>query len=177
MLQCKKIVIIGPESTGKSTLTEQLGHYFNCPICPEYARTYLKLLKKPYNYEDLLAISIEQLNTENQIYKKAMIEQKDFVFIDSGMIVKQIWCEFVFNKCYPFILEHVATHLYDGILLCSPDIDWVQDGLREYPDEGIRLQLFEMYKVICIEMNIPWTCIKGKHGRIEQAIQFIKNLA
>ena len=80
----KKIVVIGPESTGKSTLCEQLAEHFNTVWCPEYARAYLNENGKEYSYDDLLKISEGQLiledalleNVQNNIYKDILINQK-----------------------------------------------------------------------------------------------------
>ena len=50
----KKIVTIGPESTGKSTLCEQLAQHYDSMWCPEFAREYLLTNGKNYDYDDLL---------------------------------------------------------------------------------------------------------------------------
>jgi nicotinamide riboside kinase len=64
----KKIVTIGPESTGKSTLCEQLAKYFNTTWCPEYAREYLNQNGIKYGYNDLLKIAQGQLIIEDSFY-------------------------------------------------------------------------------------------------------------
>ena len=175
----KKIAIIGPESTGKSTLTVQLAKHFSTIFCVEYARDFLNENKRPYNYEDLLIISKKQLNLENNKIQLLKLEKNvkyPFLFIDSGLFVMEVWCEFVFNACYNFILESLSANLYDGIIICKPDIPWVQDGMREYPDETIRLELFEIYKTICIFENIPFTIIHGTENRLQQAIKFVAQI-
>src|SRR5205823_13471053 len=69
-ISLKKIVVIGPESTGKSTLCEQLARYFNTLWCSEYAREYLLDHGKDYIYDDLLAIAKGQLQLEDEYSEK-----------------------------------------------------------------------------------------------------------
>lgn len=90
----KKIVILGPESTGKSTLCEQLASHYNTLWCPEYAREYLLKNGMSYSYDDLLTIAKGQLNLEDK--KVSAVQDKPFVFIDTDMYVMKVWCEFVF---------------------------------------------------------------------------------
>ena len=144
----KKIVVIGPESTGKSTLCEQLADHFKTEWVPEFARNYLLEIRRPYTYEDLL-------------------------FIDTDMYVMKVWCEYVFKKCYGFILDQIATRKYDGYLLCNTDLPWVADELREYPDLESREKLFHMYKDLMINQSTPWIEITGDYDqRLQQAINF-----
>ncbi|MGI8950056.1 MAG: AAA family ATPase [Chitinophagaceae bacterium] len=70
MQELKKIVIIGPESTGKSTLSAQLAEYFNTIWCPEYAREYLTKHGKEYSYDNLLTIAKGQLALEDECVMK-----------------------------------------------------------------------------------------------------------
>jgi len=66
----KKIVIIGPESTGKSTLCEQLAQHFRTIWCPEYAREYLSRNGVKYGYNDLMKITQGQLAAEDYYIEK-----------------------------------------------------------------------------------------------------------
>ena len=63
----KKIVVIGPESTGKSTLCSQLAAHYNTLWVPEYAREYLEKNGTNYSYDDLLAIAKGQINSEENL--------------------------------------------------------------------------------------------------------------
>ncbi|HEY6977001.1 MAG TPA: AAA family ATPase [Chitinophagaceae bacterium] len=66
----KKIVVVGPESTGKSSLCKQLAEHFNTLWCPEYAREYLLAHGKEYSYDDLLTIATGQLQLEDKYLEK-----------------------------------------------------------------------------------------------------------
>jgi|SRR5450755_432161 NadR type nicotinamide-nucleotide adenylyltransferase len=168
MPQPKKIVVTGPESTGKSTLCEQLAAKYTTEWVPEYARQYLLELGRPYVYDDLLIIAKGQLEQEDRIMASLKIP---LLFIDTDMYVMQVWCEFVFGKCHAFILDQIVKRKYDAYLLCNTDLPWVADELREYPDLGSRERLYHMYKDFMINQHTPWFDISGDYDeRLKKAI-------
>ena len=165
----KKVVIIGPESTGKSTLCEQLAQHYETTWCPEFAREYLLTNGINYEYEDLLTIAKGQLALEDE-YTQAlernslpMLEDGGHLplFIDTDMYVMKVWCEFVFNKCHRYILDQIGEREYDLYLLCNIDLPWVEDELREYPDPHTRKKLYQVYKDIMLNQPVPWVEISG----------------
>jgi NadR type nicotinamide-nucleotide adenylyltransferase len=169
----KRIVIIGPESTGKSTLCEQLAHHYKTEWCPEYARDYLLQHGTQYTYMDLLKIAEGQLILEDQIQERAGTHY----FIDTNMYVMKVWCEVIFEDCHTWILKQIASRPYDLYLLCDTDLPWVQDELREYPDLYMRQRLFKTYKDIVINSGCPWVQINGVyHQRLQKAITAIDSL-
>lgn len=182
----KKIVIIGPESTGKSTLCELLAQHYNTMWCPEFAREYLLTNGTNYSFDDLLRIAKGQLAIEEE-YSAMMNTQWSMVnnekenppllFIDTDMYVMKVWCEFVFNKCHNWILKQIAERKYDLYLLCKTDVPWVKDELREYPDLERRQQLFHIYKDLLINQSTPWVEISGLYPeRLEKAVTAIDAL-
>lgn len=178
----KKIVIIGPESTGKSTLTEQLAAQYKTIACPEYARQYLNENGTAYSFEDLLVIAKGQLALEEALTKKVsstqqQIPSNQLLFIDTDMYVMKVWCEYVFGKCHQFILNEIVTRKYNLYLLCDIDLPWVKDDLREYPDEKPRRELYHIYKNLLINQQIPWVNISGNYEeRLQKAIAAIENI-
>lgn len=173
----KKIVILGPESTGKSHLSAQLAVHFNTEWCPEYAREHLLSRGINYNYEDLLEIAKGQVMLEDKYIQKTM-GKNNFLFIDTDMYVMKVWCEFVYGKCHRFILDQIVQRKYDLYLLCNTDLPWVSDELREYPDLAIRNKLFKSYKDIMVNQSVPWVEIEGDYDqRFETAIRAVNTLA
>ncbi|MBL7738805.1 MAG: ATP-binding protein [Chitinophagaceae bacterium] len=172
----KKIVIIGPESTGKSTLCRQLADHYQTLWCPEYAREYLLQHGMNYSYDDLLTIAKGQIELEEKIIQSATGNQPreinySPVFIDTDMYVMKVWCEFVFDKCHRFILDEIVKRNYDLYLLCNIDLPWVKDELREYPDLAARQQLYAIYKDIMINQSVPWVDISGDYEeRLQKAV-------
>ena len=189
----KKIVVIGPESTGKSTLCEKLATHYNTLWVPEYAREYLEKHGSDYTYEDLLPIAKGQIeqeeeisnqesaNSNNSIYGSPLtIDHSPFtihhspLFIDTDMYVMKVWAEYVFNKCHNWILNRIAERKYDLYFLCDVDLPWVEDRLREYPDPKIRKRIFHFYKDLMVNQSTPWCIISGNYEeRLAKAIQFI----
>ncbi len=164
----KKFVVIGPESTGKSTLCEQLAANYNTLWVPEFARQYLLSLGRPYNYDDLLVIAKGQLEQEDRLVAS---RNTPVIFIDTDMYVMKVWCEFVFGKCHSFILNEIVTRKYDAYLLCNTDLPWVADELREYPDLESRERLYYMYKDLMVNQSTLWYDISGGYEeRLEKAI-------
>jgi NadR type nicotinamide-nucleotide adenylyltransferase len=170
----KKIVVIGPESTGKSTLCEQLADHYKTEWVPEYARQYLLKLGRPYNYNDLLIIAKGQLDLEDRI---CFSSKKSIIFIDTDMYVMKVWCEFVFGKCHSFILDEIVKRRYERYLLCNTDLPWVADELREYPDLESREQLYHMYRDLMINQDTSWVEIGGDyHQRLKLAVESVSKL-
>lgn len=198
----KKIVVIGPESTGKSTLCEQLAAHYKTLWCPEFAREYLLQHGMDYTYDDLLTIAKGQLQLEDSYTElksqKSKVKNTDSstthdsrltihdsrftthhspLFIDTDMYVMKVWCEYVFGKCHQFILDEIAKRKYDLYLLCNIDLPWTKDELREYPEEGPRAELFQIYKKIMQNQSTRWVQINGMHEqRLQQAIEAIDKL-
>lgn len=165
----KKIVVIGPESTGKSTLCEQLAKHYNSLWCPEFAREYLLKNGTDYTYEDLLTIARGQIALEEKF--ASIANNQKFLFIDTDMYVMKVWCEFVFGNCHRFILDQIIERKYDLYLLCNTELPWVKDELREYPDLARRQKLYNIYKDIMINQFVPWTDISGSYEeRLAKAV-------
>lgn len=174
-LSMKKVVITGPESTGKSTLCDLLAQHYNTVWCPEYAREYLHSNGKKYVYADLLDIAKGQLLLEEEYASNA--GKSSLLFIDTDMYVMKVWCEYVYEKCHSEILQEISTRQYDLYLLCSIDLPWTEDDLREYPDELPRQELYRMYKDILVNQNTPWVEISGTYEeRLAKAIYAIDKL-
>lgn len=173
----KKIVILGPESTGKSTLCAALADHYNTIWCEEYARQFLSQNGTDYSYEDLLTIAQGQVAAENLAIEKAVAQSKQTLIIDTDMYVMKVWCEYVFNNCPTYVLEQINERKYDAYLLCDIDLPWTADEMREYPDEGPRKELFMIYKELLINQKTPWGIVSGKGlERTENAIKLIEKL-
>lgn len=192
MNDIKKIVIIGPESTGKSTLCTLLAARYQTVWCPEYAREYLLKNGTNYSFDDLLTIAKGQLELEDSwqstvgsqqpvVSSQQLMVGSQFttyqspftklLFLDTDMYVMKVWCEFVFGQCHPWILNKIVERKYNLYLLCKPDLPWVKDELREYPDLENREKLYYMYKDILINQPVPWAEISGGYNeRLQKAI-------
>ncbi len=192
----KKIVIIGPESTGKSSLCEQLAQHYHTEWCPEFAREYLLTHGTDYSFNDLLTVAMGQGALENEYLKmvegqwsgtadgrwvknKSMLTapHPPALFIDTDMYVMKVWCEYVFQKCHQFILDEIVTRKCDLYLFCNIDLPWIKDELREYPDEKPRVELYHIYKDLLINQDTPWVDISGGYDqRFSKAVEAVDRL-
>lgn len=197
----KKIVILGPESTGKSTLCEQLAAHFKSSWVPEYARTYLEGTGNAYTYDDLWEIAKGQLEWEEAASEKAgsgktgsrewevgrsltsphspiaANEPALPLFIDTDCYVIKIWSEISFNKCDNRILTQIARADYDLYLLCNTGLPWAADPLREYPDLHMRKKIYAYYKDAMINQPVPWVDISGSYEeRLAKALHAVNGI-
>lgn len=169
----KKIVIIGGESTGKSTLSEMLADYYHTQWVPEYAREYIENLNRVYHQADLLAIAQGQIVLEN----KLLTQSNNYLFCDTDLYVIKVWSEHKYNACDIRILNLIAKQNYDAYLLMSPDIPWIDDPLRENPQENDRKYFFNLYKEIVESTKKPFLIINGNENeRLKKAIEFVHKL-
>lgn len=175
----KKIVVIGPESTGKSYLCEQLAAHYQTLWVKEYAREYLLANGKTYNLNTLLEIAKGQVAIEEKAVTDLMNRLNVTgtgsghkpLFIDTDLYVMKVWSEFVFNDCNHWILNNIAKKKYDLYLLCNVDLPWVKDELREYPDQAIREKIYLHYKDILVNQQTGWVDISGNYEeRLQKAI-------
>ena len=170
-----KIAIVGPESSGKTTLTEALAHHFRCAFTKEYARTYLEEHGPGYAEEDILHIAGGQLLVEAEAGKLAEEHGGDLVICDTDMLTIRIWSEEKFGRCHTLLMRSVQDVRYDLWLLCKPDMPWQPDPLREDPHD--RGRLFAVYERLLQEMDRAYVIMHGSHEeRMKTAVKAIDAL-
>lgn len=166
-----KIAILGPESSGKTTLCEALAAHFQASRVPEFARAYLGPRNGRYERADLLPIAVGQCAAEDT----AMRGEASVVFCDTEMITIRIWSEEKFGACDARIIRLSVERHYDHWLLCRPDIPWEPDPLRENPLD--RDRLFGVYEARLNKLGKPYTIIHGENPlRMRTAIARVSAL-
>ncbi len=174
MPQPRKIVVIGPESTGKSTLSAALGAALGADWNPEFARKYLDDLGRPYEEADLLQIALGQLREEDALLAKAA----DYLVCDTDLYVLKVWSEAKYGACNPKILELIAGRRYDLYLLTYIDVAWEDDPLREHPLAEERQYFYHQYRDIVQQSGVPWADIRGNGGeRLATALEAVRRMA
>lgn len=164
-----RVILTGPESTGKSTLAKQLATHFQTNYVPEYARQYIDELNRPYSYEDILHIAKGQKRQEEQLVQTA----HQYLFCDTGILVTKIWCEYVYGKCHDWIIEQLEEQQKQKnayYLLMDIDIPWIADKQRQNPHD--RKELFDRYEQELKTMGAVYHIISGTfEERLNQAIE------
>ena len=159
-----KIAITGPESTGKSTLSEQLATHYNTVWVPEYARTYIGNLGRDYTIDDIEAIARGQLQLEQELEAGA----GTILISDTDLLVLKIWSEHAFGRCPEFIVEQLEQQNYNLYLLMGVDLPWEPDPQREHPH--LRQFFYDWYKLELQTMGVPFAEISGQqHERFNNA--------
>jgi NadR type nicotinamide-nucleotide adenylyltransferase len=163
-----KIAFIGPESSGKTTLTNFFCELTSFKKVEEFARKFLEKKQTKYTYEDLEIIAQNQFKLiQNTIDK--------IVWIDTELLVIQIWSEVVFGKTCDFITQNIENQKIDLYVLCKPDIPWEYDVLRENPLD--REQLFQLYEFKLKKYNFPYLILEGSlENRTKMLSQKLKEL-
>jgi HTH-type transcriptional repressor of NAD biosynthesis genes len=166
----KRVVLLGPESCGKSYLSAYLAKHFETNFVEEYARTYCEKFGTKLTELDFAQFSGGQLYLEDEAAKKS----NKILFCDTDLIVTQIWSEVFFaGQCQSWILQMAHLRRYDLFLLLSPDIPWVNDGIREYAHT--RQLQFERLRQELESRNLKYVLIKGDFEmRTKQAIAAVQ---
>lgn len=169
------IAIVGPESSGKTTLTEALAHHYRCAWAKEYAREVLEERGPDYVEEDLLAFAQGQLLALGEAIQLAERTPPALVFCDTDIITIRIWSQEVYGRCHPLIDQLAQQVAFDHWLLCRPDIPWQEDPLRENPHD--RDRLFAVYEDMLKRLAKPFSIIEGDaEQRMRTAIAVMDTL-
>ena len=152
-----KIVISGPESTGKTELASFLAGTCAGLFIPEYARSYVERLDRRYNYDDVEHIALAQ---KSQL-REAVQQGHRCIFLDTYLVITKVWFMEVFGRKPGWIDEELHLAGIDLFLLCYPDLEWIEDGVRENP--GARREyLFERYREEIAMLGRPCEIISGR---------------
>ena len=149
-----KVGIIGPESTGKTTLARYLAQRYNGLFVPEYAREYVSALSRPYTREDVEAIARYQIEELQRLSEG----NERFLFFDTELIITKVWFEHKYGECPEWVKEALHNYPMDSYLLCYPDIAWEPDPVRENP--YIRMELYRRYEAEIQALDIPYYIIR-----------------
>ena len=165
-----RVVITGAESTGKTTLAEQLAAHFEAPLSREFVRDYVESIDRPIRAKDLGAIMEGQINYESEACKNS----PRIVFHDTNLLSNSIYAEYYFKQ-QPKALDSVLSLTkYDLYLFCQNEIPWQPDGeQRDSPRARDEIhQAFEKHLAVC---PVPVIQIKGNpENRFHQAISAIR---
>nr|WP_299072417.1 ATP-binding protein [uncultured Allomuricauda sp.] len=171
-----KVVLFGPESTGKTTLSEQLARQYNTVWVPEYAREYLQNKwnneRKTCEPKDLLPIAEGQIKLENELTKKAT----DVLICDTDLLETKVYSEaYYIGHCDPVLEKYALKNTYDLYFLTYIDTPWEADDLRDKPNE--REQMFAYFQNTLEKYNRNFVILKGdKRTRLKTAVKHIDKL-
>lgn len=171
-----KVVLFGPESTGKTTLSIQLAKHYNTVWVEEYARPYLQKVwnqeRRTCEPQDILPIAYGQIALENRLAKRA----DKILICDTDLLETKVYSEEYYGGFVDPLLEEAAKeNTYDLYFLTYIDTPWVEDDLRDRPDQ--RLEMFNAFKNALEKYNRPYILLKGdKETRLQTAVAAIDKI-
>ena len=177
-MNVKVIVVTGPESTGKSTLCQQLAEHFHSEYITEYARNYVAERDYKYTYEDVEHIARyqhEYLRKKIEEIKRKPVESDEpyILFVDTHLIITKVWFEKVYGREPEWIADAIKQSPVDLYLLCQPDTPWEYDPVRENPE--IRQELYDRYKALIEQYGFKYAEVSGLGSkRFECALKQLK---
>ena len=169
------VAILGAESTGKTTLCQDLAAHFNCEWVPEFMRPYLQKKwdteQKTCEWEDLLPIARAQIALENSLAQQSA----GYLFCDTSLFELMVYANWYYGNCPEAITEAALAHYYDLILLTEVDVPWVPDDLRDAPYE--REQIAERFVEELTHYGKAFRRISGSRKvRVDQVVNWLIEL-
>jgi len=171
-----KVVLFGPESTGKTTLSEQLARHYNTVWVPEYAREYLQDKwnneRKTCEPHDLLPIAEGQIKLENHLAQKA----SGVLICDTDLMETKVYSEvYYLGYCDPILEKYALENTYDLYFITYIDIPWEKDDLRDKPEERERMFLY--FRDTLEKYHRNFVILKGdRKTRLATAVDYINQL-
>ena len=166
----KKIAIVGPESTGKSTISVQLSEHYQTTWVPEYARGYCEKLTGPCTWQDEINMFRGQLQLEQELLPKA----DKILICDTTFITVKIWSDHTFGATPQEVIDELPKHPYDFYLLMDIDLPWEHDPLRDFPD--LREHFMEVWHKELQALGAKYIVISGEGDeRLKHAVKAIDN--
>ena len=157
-----KVGIIGPESTGKSSLARYLAKRYGGTYISEYARGYVERKgSTEVSYDELCAIAGHQIEELEQIAQQKTEEDRLY-FFDTELIVTKVWFEYAFGRVPEWLEKDIHRLPMDVYLLTYPDIEWIPDPARSNGSDAIRKELFDRYEAEIQALDIPYYIIRHK---------------
>jgi NadR type nicotinamide-nucleotide adenylyltransferase len=164
----KKIVLFGPESTGKTTLAQQLATHYHTLWVPEYSRIYQEEQGRQLDISDVIPIVQGQIRLEEETFPQA----HTILICDTDILETKVYSEVYNGTCPVWLLETIPQRLADLYLLTQIDLPWIPDGIRDRPDD--REQMHRLFRKELLQLKLPFAEIWGNYQqRFNKAVEAI----
>ncbi len=164
----QKIAVVGPESTGKSTVANYLARRLNTVCVPEYARYYCAELNRQYTLQDEVNMFYGQRALEDALLPLAKSET---LICDTTILTVKIWCDHLFGDTPKEVTNEIKSRKYDLYLLMDIDLPWQDDPLRDFPNDRAHFLAIWQKELDAISANYHIVSGLGD-DRLEKALAF-----
>lgn len=171
----RRVVIFGPESTGKTWLAERLAQAFGEPWAPEFVREFWDLRAGRIAAGDLAEIADGQRDGEESAAARA----RRVVFCDTDLLTNVLWADLLFpGACPPAVRAEAErrSRRYALYLLCRSDLPFVPDPQRCFPDAEGRAMGARLWRRTLEERGLPMAEVSGEGGaRLASALNALRD--
>ena len=164
----KKIAIVGPESTGKSTISIALAKHYKVPWVPEYARYYCAALTADCTLQDEINMFHGQIALEESVLATA---ETDFIICDTTFATVKIWSDEMLGKTPQIVLDALIARPYDFYVLLDIDLPWQEDPLRDFPH--MRDHFMAIWHKELKTLNANYVVVGCIENRLQNAIDAV----
>lgn len=165
-----KIAVVGPESTGKSTMAKYLAKQLQTVCVPEFARYYCQDLNNQYTLTDEVNMFHGQIALEESLIPLA---KHQILVCDTTILTVKVWCDHLFDHTPPHVLQEINRRGYDHYLLMDIDLPWEDDPLRDFPLE--REHFLSIWKQELDRLGADYQLVSGiSQARLQSGLSWIK---
>lgn len=151
-----RIVLTGPESTGKTTLARALALELAAPSVPEASR----LLAEAMAPAPLSAETVEPIaRLAMRLADEALAHAPRHAVFDTDLVSTVVYARHYYGSCPSWIVDEARARRAEHYLLCMPDLPWVADGIRDRPTE--RATLLANFREVLLEIGADAVEISG----------------
>ena len=170
----RRICIIGPECTGKTTLAQQLATHLNAAWVPEAARVYAERVRRELTAADVEPIAREHIATADAAMYRAMHRGASHLVLDTDLASTMVYARHYYGTCPPWIVDTARVRRASVYLLCDVDLPWTADGVRDRPSN--REAMRETFRKTLEEIGASIVDVAGVDvARIEAAIAALRD--
>ncbi len=130
----RRVVLIGPECSGKTTLAAHLAAHFGVPWTPEAARRFAEQSRSPLSLATVGPIARLSMSLEDAIWTAPHGTPPRFLVRDTDLVSTVVYSHHYYGHCEPWIEAEARARVADLYLLCAPDLPWTPDGIRDRPE-------------------------------------------
>jgi NadR type nicotinamide-nucleotide adenylyltransferase len=169
-----RICVLGAESTGTTTLCQDLAEHFGCAWVPEYGREFCEERGGAidWNSRDFEHIARTQLSREDSAARRS----GRLLVCDTDALATAVWHERYLGRRSPVVQRLAAGRSYALHILTGDDIPFVQDGTRD--GEQVRAWMTERFRAVLAERGTPWVEVQGSRvDRLATAVKYVEGVS